>query len=57
MQLYEYIRLGRTGNDLTRKIDNAVIEGRRNETLETFDVDSINLPEITEVPLEWDDVS
>ena len=56
-KLYEYIRLGRAGNDLTRKIDSAVIEGRRNETLETFDVDSINLPEITEVPLEWDDVS
>ena len=35
MQLYEYIRLGRAGNDLTRKIDSAVIEGRRNETWRT----------------------
>ena len=34
-QLYEYIRSGKTGNDLTKKIDNAVIEGRKNETWRT----------------------
>ena len=34
-QLYEYIRAGKTGNDLTKKIDNAVIEGRKNETWRT----------------------
>ena len=34
-KLYEYIRLGRAGNDLTRKIDSAVIEDRRNETWRT----------------------
>lgn len=34
-QLYDYIRSGKTENSLTRKIDHAVTEGRRNEAWRT----------------------
>lgn len=34
-RLYEYIRLGKTDSDLTKRIDHAVAEGRKNETWRT----------------------
>ena len=41
---------------MNRVIDPEIVRKYfKKQRLETFDVDSINLPEITEVPLEWDD--